>query len=82
MAEVPLTTLLSWTWTAFAIEGAALETIVSQREALAEDLHPPDGGWRAAKPYLAHTQRVLTDPTAALPWHPMVLHRGGWPDGA
>jgi hypothetical protein len=61
---------------------AALETIVSQRETLAEGLHPPDGGWRAAKPYLAQTQRMLADPAAALPWHPMVLHRGGWPDGA
>jgi hypothetical protein len=60
----------------------ALETIVSQREALAEGLRPPDGGWRAAKPYLAQTQRMLADPAAALPWHPMVLHRGGWPDGA
>jgi hypothetical protein len=61
---------------------AGLEAIVSQREALAEGLRPPQGGWRAAKPYLAQTQRMLADPTAALPWHPMVLHRGGWPDGA
>jgi hypothetical protein len=61
---------------------AELEAIVSQREALAEGLRPPGGCWRAAKPYLAQTQRVLADPTAALPWQPMVLHRGGWPDGA
>ena len=25
---------------------------------------------------------ILADPIAALPHHPMVLHRGGWPDGA
>jgi hypothetical protein len=61
---------------------AGLEAIVSQREALAEGLRPPEGGWRAAKPYLAQTRRVLADPTAALPWQPMVLHRGGWPDGS
>jgi len=61
---------------------ACLEAIVTQREALAAGLVPPDGGWRAEKPYLAQTRRVLADPAAALPWHPMVLHRGGWPDGS
>jgi hypothetical protein len=61
---------------------SGLEAIVSQRDALAEGLRPPEGGWRAGKPYLAHTQRMLADPAAALPWQPMVLHRGGWPDGA
>jgi hypothetical protein len=61
---------------------AALEAIVSQREALAEGLRPAEGCWRAAKPYLAQTQRVLANPAAALPWQPMVLHRGGWPDGS
>ena len=61
---------------------ARLEAIVSQREALAAGLRPPEGGWRAGKPYLAQTQRILADPAAALPWHPMVLHRGGWPDGS
>jgi hypothetical protein len=61
---------------------ACLEAIVTQREALAAGLVPPNGGWRAEKPYLAQTQRILADPVAALPWHPMVLHRGGWPDGS
>jgi hypothetical protein len=61
---------------------AALEAVVSRREALAEGLVPPPGGWRGEKPYLAQTRRVLADPAAALPWHPMVLHRGGWPDGS
>jgi hypothetical protein len=61
---------------------ACLEAIMSQRQALAEGLVPPEGGWRAGKPYLAQTQRMLADPTSALPWHPMVLHRGGWPDGS
>ena len=61
---------------------AGLEAIVGQREALAEGLRPPEGGWRSARPYLAQTRRILADPTAALPWQPMVLHRGGWPDGS
>lgn len=61
---------------------AALVALVSQREALADGLVPPGGCWRGAKPYLAQTQRLLADPTGALPWHPMVLHRGGWPDGS
>lgn len=61
---------------------AALEAVVSRREALAEGLVPPPGTWRGDKPYLAQTQRVLADPAGALPWHPMVLHRGGWPDGS
>ena len=61
---------------------ACLETVVSQRGALAEGLIPPDGGWRGQPPYLAQTRRLLADPAAALPWHPMVLHRGGWPDGS
>jgi hypothetical protein len=60
----------------------ALEAVVSRREALAEGLVPPPGCWRGEKPYLTQTQRVLADPAAALPWHPTVLHRGGWPDGS
>jgi hypothetical protein len=60
----------------------ALESVLSQREALVEGLVPPTGCWRGEKPHLAQTQRILADPTGALPWHPMVLHRGGWPDGS
>jgi DNA-binding MarR family transcriptional regulator len=40
------------------------------------------GGWRARNPYLRQTTAVLDDPGAALPHYPMVLHRGGWPDGS
>ena len=61
---------------------SGLDAVVSQGEALAEGLVPPDGCWRSEKPYLAQTRRMLADPAAALPWHPMVLHRGGWPDGS
>ncbi len=61
---------------------AALAAVVSRSEALAEGLVPPPGCWRGERPYSAQTQRLLANPTAALPWHPMVLHRGGWPDGS
>ncbi len=61
---------------------ASLEAIVSQPEAMAEGLLPPDGCWRGCNPYLRQTRRMLADPTGALPWHPMVLHRGGWPDAS
>ena len=61
---------------------ACLEAVAAQRGALAGGLIPPDGGWRGQPPYLAQTRRLLADPAAALPWHPMVLHRGGWPDGS
>lgn len=49
---------------------------------LAEGLRPYPDGWRAMKPYSQQTEAVLADPRAALPHHPMVLHRGGYPDGA
>lgn len=61
---------------------AALDAVVAQRRGLSAGLVPPEGCWRGEKPYLAQTKRLLADPTGALPWHPMVLHRGGWPDGS
>lgn len=45
-------------------------------------LCPHPDGWRASKPYAAQTERVLDDPGANLPRYPMVLHRGGYPDGS
>ena len=61
---------------------AALEAVFSQPTALAAGLEPPPGCWRGERPYLAQTRRLLANPIAALPRHPMVLHRGGWPDGS
>jgi DNA-binding MarR family transcriptional regulator len=49
---------------------------------MAAGLHPPPGGWRSQRPYLSQTEAVLRDPAGALPRHPMVLHRGGFPDGS
>ena len=59
---------------------ASLEGLAGQR--LAEGLRPHPGGWRETKRYTEHTQAMLENPTAALPRYPMVLHRGGWPDGS
>ena len=60
---------------------SSLERLLGQRDVLANGLEPYPDGWRASKPYVAHTRAVLDDPTARLPHSPMVLHRGGWPDG-
>jgi hypothetical protein len=60
---------------------AALERILDHPE-LATGLTPYPDGWRASKPYGHQTQAVLADPRGQLPHYPMVLHRGGWPDGS
>ena len=61
---------------------AALDVILNRPELLAVGLRPHAGGWRGTKPYLAQTEAMLDDPTGVLPHYPMVLHRGGWPDGS
>ncbi len=60
---------------------SSLERLLGQREGLAKGLEPYPDGWRASKPYVAHTRAMIEDPTGRLPHSPMVLHRGGWPDG-
>ena len=62
--------------------GAERVDALSRAVALAAGLVPPPGGWRGAPPYRAQTEARLADPTVALPRHPAVLHRGGWPDGS
>jgi hypothetical protein len=59
----------------------AMARVLDQRR-LAEGLHPYPDGWRARKRYVEQTNAVLDDPTGRLPHYPMVLHRGGWPDGS
>ncbi len=61
---------------------ATLQALLSDTDALRAGLRPSANGWRNTKPYVAQTRRLIADPTGALPWHPMVLHRGGWPDGS
>lgn len=60
---------------------AALQRLLEDPR-LADGLRPHPDGWRATKRYLAHTEAMLADPRGALPAYPMVLHRGGWPDGS
>jgi len=58
-----------------------LERILDHPQ-LSGGLTPYPDGWRASKPYAHRTQALIADPRRALPHHPMVLHRGGWPDGS
>ena len=49
---------------------------------LSAGLVTPPGGWRSTKQYKPLSEASIADPAGALPHHPMVLHRGGWPDGS
>jgi DNA-binding MarR family transcriptional regulator len=64
----------------------SLQSVIDQRDdgqpRLSQGLRPYPDGWRARSPYLRHTNALLSDPGGALPRYPMVLHRGGWPDGS
>jgi DNA-binding MarR family transcriptional regulator len=55
---------------------------IGEQTALSEGLMPFPDGWRARKPYEARTLAFINDPAGALPHCPMVLHRGGYPDGS
>ena len=59
----------------------SLERILDHAD-LSSGLRPHPTGWRASKPYARQTEAVLADPRGRLPHYPMVLHRGGWPDGS
>jgi DNA-binding MarR family transcriptional regulator len=65
---------------------AAAAAILAQRRSgrprLVLGLEPHPEGWRASGRYLAQTRAMLADPATGLPAYPMVLHRGGWPDGS
>lgn len=61
---------------------AIVEQRYGTRSRLALGLEPYPEGWRAESRYLAQTRAMLADPLTGLPRHPMVLHRGGWPDGS
>jgi DNA-binding MarR family transcriptional regulator len=49
---------------------------------LAQGLHGYPDSWRNHAPYAAQTKAMLQNPAEHLPRHPMVLHRGGYPDGS
>ena len=59
----------------------SLERILGHPD-LSAGLQPYPACWRASKPYERQTAATLSDPRGALPHYPMVLHRGGWPDGS
>lgn len=60
---------------------SALEAVLTSRS-FSESLIPPPGGWRAGGRYAKLTEQFVEHPRNALPRYPMVLHRGGWPDGS
>ena len=60
----------------------AIDGVLDQRAALSDGLRPYPDGWRARRRYVEQTNAVIDDPTGRLPHYPMVLHRGGWPDGS
>jgi DNA-binding MarR family transcriptional regulator len=65
---------------------ALLEALFEERDGespmITLSLQPHPENWRAHRPYATRTEAFLRDPAEALPRHPMVLHRGGFPDGA
>jgi hypothetical protein len=68
-------------WAGSAAAEEALAPILSS-ERLAEGLAAPESSWRRVAPYRARSEAVLADPRVHLPRHPLVLHRGGYPDGS
>jgi len=65
-----------------AVAANALRVLTGEGVRIRDLPRPYPGGWRARNPYLRQTTAVLDDPDGALPHYPMVLHRGGWPDGS
>jgi DNA-binding MarR family transcriptional regulator len=59
-----------------------LEQRDGERARVGIGMQPHPGGWRATRPYVQQTNAMIDDPTGSLPHYPMVLHRGGWPDGS
>ncbi len=51
-------------------------------KSLPAGLVTPAGGWRGTGGYKARTAVFFEHPATALPQCPVVLHRGGWPDGS
>jgi hypothetical protein len=60
---------------------SSLERVL-EHDDLGRGLEPHAGGWRASGGQVERTKAMVEDPRAALPHYPMVLHRGGWPDGS
>jgi DNA-binding MarR family transcriptional regulator len=61
---------------------AVLQKTDGKQSLLAQGLKPYPDGWRARKPYVSRTLAFIDNPAGSLPHFPMVLHRGGYPDGS
>jgi DNA-binding MarR family transcriptional regulator len=61
---------------------AILEQPGGEDGPLSAGLVPPPGCWRGEGRYKAQTKAFIENPREGLPRQPMVLHRGGWPDGS
>lgn len=59
-----------------------LEQRAGDRARLTLGLTPYPDGWRANGRYAERTAAMLDDPHTGLPQYPIVLNRGGWPDGS
>lgn len=59
-----------------------LVDVLGNTDGLRDGLILDPTNWRANPPYVQRTRALLNDPAARLPHHPMVLHRGGYPDGS
>ncbi|TWE12848.1 winged helix-turn-helix transcriptional regulator [Rudaeicoccus suwonensis] len=86
---------LTWVTGNWRTDSAQARWMDQAREAATQILHrrddggsvlgrllvPPPDGWRHRAPFSRQTRAVAQDPAAALAHCPMVLHRGGYPDG-
>jgi hypothetical protein len=81
-ADAVSTVIDDWQRSAVAALSGAVEPFLEGPTLVAEGLRPYEDGWRAGRPYRWQTDALLADPFGALPHHPMVLHRGGFPDGS
>jgi hypothetical protein len=93
VTDAPLPTLLSQLLLAFTIEfDNQAEHRLPHRTTRGGASSPGCGPWLVSQAMWANFMqfvgadgvplRVLRDPHGALPRYPMVLHRGGWPDGS
>ncbi|MCU1529183.1 MAG: MarR family transcriptional regulator [Frondihabitans sp.] len=60
---------------------AALHDVLAS-PALPAALSPRPGLWRTQGRYQRLTEAFVSDPAGRLPHHPVLLHRGGFPDGS
>ena len=85
VAREPISTLLSQLLVALTIEfdnEAAREIAESGYSPAVGVDRALRRGEHARRPYVTQTDAMIRDPWGSLPHYPMVLHRGGYPDGS